>query len=169
MPEPISLRHAVPADAALLYRWDRAPHVIAGRGDDDGFYRWDVELSRRPDWRELLIAEQAGRQVGFVQIIDPAREESHYWGAIEPNLRAIDIWIGAAADLGRGYGTAIMTLAIARCFADPAVAAVLVDPPAANARVLRFYERLGFASVGRRVLGGDECCVYRLGRPASKS
>jgi aminoglycoside 6'-N-acetyltransferase len=35
-------------------------------------------------------------RIGFVQIIDPAREESHYWGDAPGGLRAIDIWIGEA-------------------------------------------------------------------------
>mgnify|MGYP003467119708 CR=1 FL=1 len=38
-----------------------------------------------------------------MQIIDPALEESHYWGDIGPDLRAIDIWIGSPGDLGRMF------------------------------------------------------------------
>jgi ribosomal protein S18 acetylase RimI-like enzyme len=62
-------------------------------------------------------------------------------------LRAIDIWIGEAADLGRGYGTRMMRHALERCFADPAVKAVLIDPLASNTRARRFYERLGFRCI----------------------
>lgn len=159
------LRHATPADLALLRRWDAEPHVVAARGED-GPFDLEAELPRRPDWRELLIAEAGGRPVGFIQIIDPAREETHYWGNAGPNLRAIDIWIGEAADLGRGLGTRMMRLAFARCFAEPAVTAVLVDPLAANRRVHRFYRRLGFRPVGRRTFGPDDCLVHRLDRAA---
>jgi aminoglycoside 6'-N-acetyltransferase len=91
--------------------------------------------------------------------------ETHYWGDIEPNLRALDIWIGEEADLGRGYGTAIMRLALWRCFADPVVA-VLLDPLVANEGAQRFYERLGFRRVERRMFGNDDCYVYRLERTA---
>ncbi|MBW4489639.1 MAG: acetyltransferase [Trichocoleus desertorum ATA4-8-CV12] len=52
-----------------------------------------------------MIAEIEGRAIGFIQIIDPTLEESHYWGDIAANLRAIDIGIGEATDLGKGYGT----------------------------------------------------------------
>ena len=76
-----------------------------------------------------------------------------------------DIWIGEESDLGRGYGTQIMKLAIKRCFADPAVAAVLVDPLDSNTRAHRFYERLGFEYVVQRCFGEDSCFVYRLARP----
>lgn len=156
------LRPATLNDVALLREWDRQPHVIACRPDDD--WGWEVELGRRPDWREQLIAELAGRPVGFVQIIDPHREETHYWGDVPPHLRAIDIWIGNAGDLGKGYGTRMMRAALDRCFAEPDVAAVLIDPLANNLRAHRFYERLGFRFVERRRFGADDCLVYRLER-----
>jgi aminoglycoside 6'-N-acetyltransferase len=158
------LRPATPSDLALLRAWDTRPHIIAATGDDGGF-DWETELPRRPDWREFLIAEIDGRPIGFIQIIDPAREETHYWGDVEADLRAIDIWIGEAADLGRGFGTQIMRLALERCFADPAVKAVLIDPLAANTRAHHFYERLGFRRIDRRTFGPDDCLVYRLDRP----
>ena len=157
------LRWAKPSDLEILQYWDRKPHVIAAGGEDDGF-DWPAELSRRPAWRELLIAEDAGRPVGLLQIIDPAEEETHYWGAVEPGLRAIDIWIGEESDLGRGYGTRMMALALARCFAEVSVKAVLVDPLASNKDAQRFYEKLGFRRVERRRFGPDDCFVYRLER-----
>ncbi len=159
------LRPASLADLALLEYWDSLPHVIAASGDDDGF-DWRAELPRDVDWREMLIAEIDGRPVGFIQIIDPRREETQYWGPVEPNLRAIDIWIGEENDLGRGFGTRIMQLAIERCFRDPSVTAILIDPLASNRRARRFYERLGFGAIERRRFGNDDCVVYRLDRSA---
>lgn len=76
----------------------------------------------------------------------------------------IDIWIGEETDLGKGYGTKMMQLALIRCFADPAVTAILIDPLVSNTRVHRFYERLGFQIVDRRRFGDDDCLVYRLNR-----
>lgn len=58
----------------------------------------------------------------------------------------------------------MMRLALDRCFADPAVAAVLVDPLATNARAHRFCERLGFRFVEPRRFGPDDCFVYHLDR-----
>ncbi|HEX2429382.1 MAG TPA: GNAT family N-acetyltransferase [Aestuariivirgaceae bacterium] len=157
------LRKATPADLSRLRYWDSKAHVIAATGADDS-YDWASELPRDVPWREFLIAEIEGVPIGIVQVIDPADEESHYWGEIERNLRAIDIWIGEEADLGRGYGTQMMALALDRCFADPAVKAVLIDPLASNIRAHRFYERLGFVVVERRTFGSDDCLVCRLTR-----
>jgi aminoglycoside 6'-N-acetyltransferase len=157
------LRRASRADLALLKSWDTKPHVAAARGAD-GAFDWEDELGRDPAWRDLLIAEVDGRAIGILQIIDPTEEETHYWGEIERGLRAIDIWIGEECDLGCGYGTEMMRLALARCFAKAAVGAALVDPLAANFRACRFYERLGFRPVGPRTFGTDDCIVYRLDR-----
>jgi aminoglycoside 6'-N-acetyltransferase len=156
------LRPATPADVALLRRWDNEPHVAAALSNGD--WGWEHELTRSPDWREQLIAEVDGRPVGFIQISDPALEDSHYWGECPEHLRAIDLWIGAARDLGRGYGTAMIKLAIERCFAPVDVEAIVIDPLHSNERVRRFYERLGFKYVERRMFGEDDCAVYRLQR-----
>ncbi len=159
----ITLRVATPADAPLLRHWDEQPHVVASDPNDD--WHWETELAYEPDWREQLVAERDGRPIGFLQIIDPAREESHYWGHVPANLRAVDIWIGEATDLGKGYGTVMMRLALGRCFADPAVMAVLIDPLETNRRAHAFYERMGFRFVEKRTFNEDACFVYRLDRP----
>ncbi len=158
----MELRTATIQDLELLRAWDSEPHVRAM--DPDGDWQWESELRRSPAWREQLMVWVEGRPLGFLQIIDAAQEESHYWGAVDPGLRAIDLWIGDAADLRRGYGTRMMRLALERCFRDPEVVGVLVDPLPSNERACRFYESLGFVFVDERVLGGDEARVYRFDR-----
>lgn len=160
--ERIRLRPALPEDLATLMRWDDQPHVTASDPNDD--WEWERELGRNPPWRDQLMAELDGRPLGFIQIIDPEKEETRYWGDAPAGLRAIDIWIGEAEDLGKGYGTEMMRQAIGRCFADPGVKAILIDPLASNERAHRFYERMGFRFAERRRFGEDDCFVYRLDR-----
>jgi aminoglycoside 6'-N-acetyltransferase len=62
----MNLRPATLADAGLLRRWDRQPHVIAAKNEED--WGWDSELTTSPDWREQLMAEVDGRPIGFVEI-----------------------------------------------------------------------------------------------------
>ena len=158
----ISLRKASIDDLKLLQYWDEQPHVIAAIGE--GGWGWENELNRSVAWREFLIAELAGRPIGFIQIIDPLHDDSHYWGDVEPNLRALDIWIGEADALGQGHGTKMMQQGLQRCFIDPAVTAVLIDPQKSNVRSHRFYERLGFEFVEERCFGRNVCRVYQLRR-----
>lgn len=160
MPE-ISFRTATINDLELLRYWDKQLHVIASDPDED--WEWETELLHDPEWREQLVAELDGRPIGFIQIIDPKEEETHYWGNdIEENLRAIDIWIGEANDLEKGYGTRMMRLAIERCFADPRVTAIIIDPLSSNTRAIKFYEKMGFEFIEKRIFGKDECHVMKL-------
>ncbi|MFK7972604.1 MAG: GNAT family N-acetyltransferase [Bacteroidia bacterium] len=159
----IILRPGKLSDVPLLCYWDEKPHVIAsGAADED--WDWEKELAHDPVWREQLMSELDGRPIGFVQIIDPLLEETHYWGEVPPHLRAIDIWIGEEEDLGKGYGSEMMRQAFGRCFAPPEVEAILIDPLTRNTAAHRFYERLGFVFVENRDFYGDDCKVYRLSR-----
>ncbi|MCC5881944.1 MAG: acetyltransferase [Halomonas sp.] len=159
----LRLRPATPEDRTLLERWDAEPHVIAANPNDK--WEWQAELAHPVDWRQQFIAEREGLPIGFIQILNPARDDSGYWGEVSEDLRAIDIWIGEPDELGKGYGTTMMQLALAHCFSDPSVSAVVIDPLAENRRAQRFYERLGFRFVEQRQFGDDICCVYRLERP----
>ena len=166
----IVLRPMTLSDVPLLDLWDRQPHVKAATSDDPcqtkafGDTYWPDELPLVAPDNQYFMAELEGRPIGAMQIIDPRTEQAHYWGEIEPNLRAIDIWIGAADDLGKGYGEAMMRRAFQMCFADPAVTAIVIDPLASNVRAHKFYRRLGFAPEGRRLFGDDDCLVHRLTR-----
>jgi len=132
--------------------------------DPDDDWNWEKELNQNPEWREQLIAEIDGEPIGFVQIIDPLLEVSHYWGCCEPNKRAIDIWIGEEHNLNKGYGTKMMKLAIEKCFENELVTGILIDPLKSNTKAHRFYERLGFEFVEERDFDGTACIVYELKR-----
>ena len=158
----IKLRPATINDLELLKFWDTKQHVIESDPEDD--WNWEIELNRNPAWREQLIAELKGEPIGFVQIIDSFQEETHYWGTVDQNKRAIDIWIGEEKNLNKGYGTKIMNLAIDRCFTNPQVDGILIDPLKSNIRAHRFYKRLGFEFVEERYLNDAACFVFELKR-----
>lgn len=139
-----------------------APHVRANVPDED--WGWAEELPRQPAWRQQLIAMLGTRPVGFVQIIDAAEEETHYWGDVEPGHAAIDIWIGEADCVGRGLGTTMMHEALRRSFTAFGAHTVVIDPLVSNGAARRFYERLGFAHQDNRWIQGHHCAIYALTR-----
>lgn len=156
----LNFRDAEPADQLLLETWLAAPHVRANVPDED--WEWARELPRKPAWRKQWISELDERPVGFVQIIDAAAEETHYWGNVAANTAAIDIWIGEVDCIGRGVGTQMMTRAINFCFGWRSIDRIVIDPLAANVAGRRFYERLGFRLLELRRFGDDQCAVYEL-------
>lgn len=150
-------------DVGVLAVWDEDPDVAAALGGPSAdWYDWPTELVREVPWRELLIVEEAGRPIGFVQLTDAAEEESHYWGDVEPGTWTIDIWIGAPHDRGRGLGKRAMRAAIRRNFDHHGADTVLIDPRVSNRRAIDFYLRLGFEPVGERAFDDDRCLVMRL-------
>jgi aminoglycoside 6'-N-acetyltransferase len=152
-------------DVALLVWWDDDPDVaaaIGGRGAE--WYDWRAEFIRDVPWREFLIAEEDGRPIGFLQLVDARHEETHYWGDVEPGTWAVDIWIGSPGDRGRGLGAVAMKLALDRAFDLLGAETVVIDPAVDNRRAIAFYERLGFERVGVREFGADECLVMQLSR-----
>lgn len=159
----IKLRKATIDDLTILQYWDRQEHVIAATGDDDD-WNWEVELVKTYHWRWLLIAELHDLPIGFIQIIDPAIEITHYWGSVEANKRAIDIWIGEKENLGKGYGTQMMNLALELCFQDDKVNEVLIDPLASNQKAIRFYKKLGFEFLETRIFDEETCAVHVISR-----
>jgi len=158
----MKLRPATPKDLDLVRYWDTKQHVIDCDPDDD--WNWEVELNRNPLWREQLVAELDNEPIGFIQIIDPHFEETHYWGNIGPNKRAIDIWIGEEYNLNLGYGTLMMKLAIERCFINPDVNEIMVDPLKTNTKAHRFYKRLGFDFIKERKFDGINCYIFAISR-----
>jgi len=167
-PHPPHIRKATASDAATLYAWDEKPHVMAAVSNDGSSSfdaDWEEELAPRNDGTEFFIAEVHEVPIGALQIINPATEVSHYWGAVATNLRAIDIWLGEEAYIGQGYGSLMMQFAFEHCFSSDDVEAILIDPLANNLRSHKFYRRLGFVFVERRQFDEDsDCFVFKLSR-----
>ncbi len=76
----MKFRQATSADIPLLRHWDNQPHVIAS---DPEFWNWEDDFNRNDPAVQKYIAELDGRPIGFVQIMDPALEETHYWGEMD--------------------------------------------------------------------------------------
>lgn len=155
----LELRLAQPSDITILEAWDEQPHVRAVSGDD-GPWDWRSEIDVA--WQEVWIGEVDSDPIGVVILLDAAKEPSHYWGDIAAGTFAIDIWIGEPHFLNRGFGTAMMTSAIARAFDHCEAQRIVIDPLITNARAIDFYRRLGFTDVGPRRFGTDDCLVLEL-------
>ena len=162
MNKEITLRDAKISDLKLLRYWDKQPHIIASKGDED--WEWETELLQAPEWRKQYIVSVNNHPIGFIQIIDPYKDDTHYWRGVPEGLRAIDIWIGDEQYTGKGYGTQMMQRAIDLCFAEPDVNTILVDPLSKNIRAHKFYQKLGFKFEEQRFFGDDDCAIHKLTR-----
>ncbi len=166
----IQLRPARLSDLELIDYWDHKPHVLEAIGEDEYEYDdWmEKQLKNPSDYVWLYIAELDGRPIGLIQIVDPANEETHYWGEIDEGYRAMDIWIGEEDDLGKGYGSKMMKLALEKCFEEDNVNAVLVDPLLENKKAHNFYIKNGFEFLRNQEFEDDECAVFIYNRNLNK-
>lgn len=156
----VSLRPATHDDIPLLELWDEEPVVAASDPDDE----WGWEETLAAVGFDTFVAELDGHPFGVVQITDLEREESRYWGEPQTGILALDVWIGEPDLRGKGHGRAMMEAAIARCFADPAIHTILIDPLITNTEAIAFYQRLGFTFLENRQFGDEVCAVHQLTR-----
>ena len=96
--------------------------------------------------------------------MNPQLEETHYWGDIGQGFMAIDIWIGEGTNLNKGYGTITMNLAIGKCFDNPEVHSIIIDPLKSNLAAHRFYKRIGFSFLEERSFNDEDCYIFILKR-----
>jgi aminoglycoside 6'-N-acetyltransferase len=158
----ITLRKATAEDIPLLRYWDQQPHKK--EADPNSDWQWETEIPKDAPWRHQLIAEVDGRPLGYVEILHCADDPEQYWGDVPDSWMAIDIWIGEAGDIGRGMGTHMLQLALAKCFQNANIDTVVLDPLASNGRARRFYEKNGFRFVEERWFGNDCTAVYKIER-----
>ena len=119
--------------------------------------------------KQYFAANYAEAREGFLAAVRRrglavASEAHSLKGAQGEELATDTAWIGPRDALNRGYGTQMMTQAIDAAFADPLVKAIVIDPLNTNTDAHRFYQRMGFEVVGRRMFDEDDCLVHRLER-----
>ena len=133
-------RPATEKDLPLLRKWRAMPHVTEWWGAPDA----------EPDEKKLAdpriatsIVEHDGRPFAFIQDYSPHDWEPHPFSHLPPGSRGIDHYIGEPDMVGRGHGSAFITLHCERLFAAGAPAGG-TDPHPDNLRAIRACRKAGF-------------------------
>jgi aminoglycoside 6'-N-acetyltransferase len=135
--EPVSETHR-----PLLQRWLAQPHWREWWGEPEEELRLIYAVE---DGEHLpFIACIEGNPVAYVQCWCPAKHPSVSWVAdMAKTERGIDIAIGDANDLNKGFGSLIVKHFAAKLFAEGATRLV-IDPDKKNARAIAAYMKAGF-------------------------
>ena len=174
----LTTRPASPADAALLaelaaetFPLACPPHTTAEAiaafvAEHFTIERFDGYLADPS--RTLVVAEDvAGRFVGYSMLIagDPADADAAAAVTVRPAIELSKFYTRAAAH-GTGVASPLMAATLEAAAATGAAAAWL-GVNEENARAIRFYEKHGFAKVGRKhfVVGGRVEDDWVLERP----
>ena len=137
-------RAATEADLPLLRAWRARPHVAEWWGDP-GLEPEDEKM--RDPLVAMWIVEHRGRPFAFAQDYGPHDWDGHPFAHLPPGARGIDQYIGEPDMIGRGHGSAFVSLHCERLFAAGAPA-IGTDPHPDNVRARRAYDKAGFETVG---------------------
>ena len=132
----------------LLARWLAAPHVRAWWGDPA------EELAGIADdlasgALEQFIVRLDGRPIGYLQCYRPDDLPDHPYNDGPAGTRGVDVTIGEADAIGRGYGSAALRQFVDALF-EAGVPRAVIDPDPKNIAAIRAYEKAGFHPIDER-------------------
>ncbi len=131
---PIGTHHL-----GLLRRWFDEPHVRQWYSDPSGLE--DIaDHIEEGDVRPYLVMH-GHMPIAYLQSYDV--DGGHPYAASARGAIGIDQFIGPAAFLGRGHGSAFIRAYLNLCKSE-GVAQVIVDPDPRNHRAIAAYRKAGF-------------------------
>jgi aminoglycoside 6'-N-acetyltransferase len=139
---PYQFRAMSADDLPLVRGWLIKPHVTEWWGDPREQFELVSEDLGDPAMEQFIV-ETAGRPFAYLQCYDPAEWDGGL-GPQPEGTRGIDQFIGEAAMVGRGHGSAFIG-AFAGALLATGSPRIVTDPDPENARAIRAYEKAGFA------------------------
>jgi len=99
------------------------------------------------DHEHPAIIEWQNKPIGYLQFYETQKETGYHVKEpilAEPNVWAMDIFLGEPDFYGKGIGSASLTLMLDYLFTQMGAATVIIDPDVRNVRAIRAYEKAGF-------------------------
>jgi aminoglycoside 6'-N-acetyltransferase len=145
--ELVSLAPFKPAHAPMLAEWLAPPHVARWHPEPGAWV--ETALNPPPDGAQALLKVGA-RPIGYLRWRKVRRETLDAVGL--PDIPAgsvdIDILIGEADYVGRGYGPAALLLLVEALRRDPSIPLMALSPSIDNVAAQRAYAKAGFRKIG---------------------
>ena len=143
----VSLRPLVEDDVPLLARWFFDPDVLQWLqiSEDPPHLRTmeaireRFEIMRDDPFTEVWRIDADGRPIGQIELVDI--HELQRRAEVHLSIGEKDVW-------GRGHGTRAVHLVLQHAFEDLPLRRVFAMADADNARVIRLFEKCGFAREG---------------------
>jgi aminoglycoside 6'-N-acetyltransferase len=130
-------------DMPMVRRWLETPAARRWWGNPTKEAAFLVEDLDEPAMT-MLIVEHRGIAFAFAQHYNVHEWPQPQFAHLPRGSRAIDVFIGNPAMIGRGHGTAFVRL-LAQQLRASGVPVVTLDPDIRNTRARRAYARAGFS------------------------
>jgi aminoglycoside 6'-N-acetyltransferase len=134
------------SQAAPLAEWLARPHVAPWHPDPGAWLRWALNP---PQEGAHALIDWDGRPIGYLRWRKVSREtlDSLALFEIPAGSVDIDILIGEADRVARGFGPRALSLLIERLRKEASVPLVGLTPSVDNVAAQRAYEKAGFRKV----------------------
>ena len=134
---------------SLIEKWLNAPHVRKWWGDPAReFEQIKGHLTR--SWMECVIVELSGEPFAYIQTYDLDSDPEREWKELPQGARGLDLFIGEAALIGLGHGTAMLRSFSDSLLSRAGVLSVWSDPDPANDASIGAFVAAGFDDMGLR-------------------
>ena len=153
-------------DVPMLHNWVNRAHIVEWwGGDHTTLTQVRIKYLPRIMAEELVtpyIAMLGARPIGYAQSYVALSSGEGWWeDETDPGVRGIDQSLAEATDLGKGFGTKLVSALVDLLFRDSAVTKIQTDPAPTNLRAIRCYEKAGFRQV-RPIVTPDGPAIYML-------
>ena len=146
----ITFRKLQISDLELMHKWLNAPHVSKWYGKHLRTYRQVLQKYEPRIKGEVrahpFLMIHAGTPIGYLQtyrISDHPEYNTHVGAEEDP--AGVDLFIGEADYLDRGFGTAILRMFVQEViFSDDSFSHCVIGPDPGNLAAIRCYEKVGF-------------------------
>lgn len=158
MKAKIDFRPAQVTDLPMLRAWIAQPHWQDWWGAPDLEMSYIDNMLAGRDTTEPYIAQMDGRDFGYIQcwflhdhlvgdhLLEPWLSEAPWMVDLPHDAVGVDLAIGDEADLGQGFGTAILTAFVEKLH-QKGHKTILIDPKIGNIRAVSAYKKAGFAAI----------------------
>jgi RimJ/RimL family protein N-acetyltransferase len=151
----LDIRPMSATDLPLMRAWLDAPHMRRWWGDAETEIGYVRDMIEGRDTTRPFIFSLDGEPVGYIQYWFIGHHQNATWladypwlGELPSDAVGVDLSIGPAEMLGRGYGSMVLQTFVRR-LVDQGHGTIIIDPDPANARAVRAYEKAGFRVIPR--------------------
>ena len=128
------------SDLLTIKRWLETPHVREWWHDPAEQFELVSGDLDHPGMAQFIVAAD-GQEFAYLQCYNLSDWNTGF-GQQPDGTRGLDLFIGEAAMLGHGHGSAFVRAFAERLLAD-GTPRVVTDPESANVRAIRSYEKAG--------------------------
>lgn len=137
-------------DIPLLCSWVKQPEVARWWYESD--LDWPSFLSKYRDKLSKGVAFPFlvcfdGQPIGYIEYYIANKVGDGWWPDLPSGVYGIDVFIGEAQKLGRGYGSIFIRKFIDMLAEKSEVKKIILDAAVDNLRAIRCYEKVGFSPV----------------------